>query len=69
MNSRQTTSLAILFTLWTALPPVWFLYGWSRFQYSTKDALDDFKYGQELARNLWIGVAALIGLLIGVGIH
>jgi hypothetical protein len=67
MNATQKTSLAILFALWTALPPVWFLYDWSNFHPTPTTSFEDFKYSQELARNLWIGIAALIGLLIGVG--
>jgi hypothetical protein len=63
----RLTFLRVLLALWTTVPPIWFLYEWYRFGYTTKQEFDDFKYSQTLARNLWIGIGALIGsLLIGV---
>jgi hypothetical protein len=62
----RLTSLKILFALWTIVPPIWFLFEWRRFGYTTKQDFDDFKYSQELARNVWIGIGALIGILISV---
>jgi hypothetical protein len=65
-DPQAKSSLVILFALWTVLPPLWFLLEWAVL-FKPTDNFEHFKYGQELARNLWIAIAALIGLLIGVG--
>jgi hypothetical protein len=56
--------IIILFALWTILPPLWFFL--EGYLADRGQGFEEFKYSQELARNLWIGIAALIGLLIGI---
>jgi hypothetical protein len=59
---------AIILTAWLVLPPVWF---WIEYFYiylrsHPRDDLEEFKYGQDIASKIWIGlVTALFGLYFG----
>jgi hypothetical protein len=68
MSNTRKIWIVVLFALWTILPPIWFLCEWKWLSppLSDHEKLENFKHGQELARNLWLGIGALIGLLIGV---
>lgn len=48
---------------WSIVPPVWFLYDWCA-ENSTGEDLENFKYRQEVSRNIWLGI---VGLLIFLG--
>jgi hypothetical protein len=58
----------IVLTAWVVLPPVWF---WIEYFYiyplrSPRPSLDEFKYGQDIASKIWVGlVTALFGLYFG----
>ena len=55
----------IIFVIWTIGVPVWFGFEYWYLKRKEKiDDLDHFKYGQELARNIWAGVAVVLGLLV-----
>ena len=56
--------LALLFGSWVIVPPFWFLWEWHAWD-PQECTFEELKYGQELARNLWIAVAAALGLLLG----
>jgi hypothetical protein len=56
----------VLAAAWLIVPPLWFMFEW---QFLWKGPtigaeFDSFKHSQELAKNLWAGVAALLGLSI-----
>jgi hypothetical protein len=63
--SGQNTWLVFLACGWGVVPPAWFLLEWHWKHSTTKDEAG-LKYAQELARNLWLGVAAVIALLFKV---
>ncbi len=57
----------LLLVLWAVVPPTWF---WVEFHYIWRPAnappssgLDDFKYSQEVSRNIWLAFVALIAAL------
>ncbi len=53
----------IIFVIWIIGVPVWFgIEYWYLKRKKKIDDLDHFKYGQELARNIWAGVAVVLGL-------
>jgi hypothetical protein len=52
---------------WTVVPPVWF---WAEFHFIWKTAptsgstsLEVFRYGQEVSRNIWIAMTAVVAAL------
>jgi len=52
--------------LWIVIPPLWFMleYRLYRFQGAQRDmTFEEFKYGQELARNLWVGISTILAIL------
>jgi len=48
---------------WAVAPPIWFLIEWTLWRGSDAER-EIFKYSQELARNVWFGVGALIALFL-----
>lgn len=56
----------ILVIAWVVVPPIWFIWEWHRFDTKQKlqREIEDFKYGQELARNVWIAFAAILGAIL-----
>lgn len=63
-RTKNKRWLQFLFVAWTLLTPVWFLADWYWFKRTTAEAFEEFKYSQELARNLWIAIVGLLGLLL-----
>jgi hypothetical protein len=62
-----TCSLAIVFLLWSVGPPVWF---WLEYAYlwpQTGTSFEDLKYGQELAKNIWVSIGAVLITLYARG--
>lgn len=62
VSRREKT---IFFVLWTIIPPLYFFVEWF-FIFPTwgrndSDALEAFKQGQSVARNMWAGFVALFG--------
>jgi hypothetical protein len=50
------TILGLLFVAWLIGPPLWFLWEWHNYN---GENFNQFKYGQELARNLWSACRSL----------
>lgn len=53
--------------IWTVVPPIYFWFDYfvlwhieSRNKTTTFVTLDEFKHGQELSRNLWLAIVALL---------
>ena len=62
---------AIVLSVWIIGPPVWF---WAEYFFiwlpshrqANSQMLDEFKYGQDVAAKIWLGlVSALLGLYFG----
>ena len=45
---------------WVLLPPLWFYVEYTFLFDKTKENFKEFKYVQELARNIWAGFALLL---------
>lgn len=58
--------LLVVFILWVVVPPLWFLVDWALFEPTNDKNFEHFKYSQELARNLWVAVAAVLALILGL---
>jgi len=62
-NSQQDSQQVKkwLLALWTLIPPLWF---WAEFFFVNPPAgdayFDRYKYGQELSKNVWAAVVALL---------
>jgi|GEM_PF-5549353 len=54
-----------LVSLWVLFPPVWFILEFT-FDPIAKSAPDVFKYNQELAKNVWIALVAVLSVITGV---
>jgi hypothetical protein len=53
---------------WSALPPLWFMFEFWCFFPKLGKSMEEFKYGQELAKNFWASIAVvLIGVLLESG--
>ena len=50
---------------WALIPPLWFIYEWHRFD-KGKHSFEDFKYSQELARNIWLVLVVALGVITGI---
>jgi hypothetical protein len=50
---------------WIVGPPLWFILEFAFFWDGEHPKPEEFKYAQELARNVWIAVAAALGALLG----
>jgi hypothetical protein len=57
----------IVFSLWIIIPPLWF---WLEYCFLFERGLtqfsnnfEKFKYGQELSRNLWLAISAILLLI------
>lgn len=66
-TSRPAWAFSALI-LWTVFPPAWFWFEyfciWKSENYingtDSSNALDRFKYGQEVSRNIWLAFVALL---------
>src|SRR3954452_19255274 len=60
--------IAVAFGLWSVGAPLWFLLEWHRYKFKNsifnKEEFDQFKHSQDLARNLWVAVALVLGFLL-----
>jgi hypothetical protein len=56
---------AVILSVWLIVPPLWFWWEYIFIYRSAKDpeAFEKFKYGQEVSRNLWLGISAALTLL------
>ena len=53
---------------WSALPPLWFMFEFWYFFPKLGKSMEEFKYGQELAKSFWKGIAiVLLGVLLKGG--
>jgi hypothetical protein len=50
---------------WALLTPLWFIWEWHTFK-GDKAAFEHFKYGQELARNVWIALVVVLAVITGI---
>jgi hypothetical protein len=58
----------VILTAWVVLPPVWFWIEYFRVypNQCPKPTLEEFKYGQDVASKIWVGlVTVLFGLYFG----
>lgn len=55
--------------LWFVGVPLWFLIEWAWFDGQGSTEIDNFKYTQGLARQLWLSVAAVLAFLIGLDLN
>jgi len=55
----------IILSVWLIVPPFWFWYEYIFIYRSARspEEFEKFKYGQEVSRNLWIGISAALALL------
>jgi len=59
--------LGLVFLFWSVAPATWFLFEYNWLWPRTGGDFEDLKYGQELAKSIWVGIATvLITLIAGV---
>jgi|SRR5271165_3166857 len=56
--------LGMVFGFWLIAPPLWAMWEWYTFEGNQVER-ENLKQGQELARNLWVAVSVVLGLLLG----
>jgi hypothetical protein len=56
--------LGLVFLFWSVAPAVWFLFEYSWIWRRTGGDFEDLKYGQELAKAVWVGIATVLLTLI-----
>jgi hypothetical protein len=56
------------YSFWAIGPSVWFLAEWVWLAPKDKEKREDMKRSQDLARNIWIAVLAVLSLLYGVSV-
>lgn len=67
-NSKTLSAVALpLLVVWTIVPPMYFWFDYyvlwhieSQNKTTQFATLDEFKHGQELSRNLWLAIVALL---------
>jgi hypothetical protein len=62
---KNNSLMRVLTVAWILGPPLWFIVEFGLLWDGKHPSPEDFKYGQELARNVWIAVAAALGALLG----
>jgi len=55
----------MILAIWLIIPPLWF---WWEYIFIYRSAVkpeefEKFKYGQDVSRNLWVGISAALALL------
>lgn len=50
---------------WALVTPIWFMWEWHTFT-GDKAAVEDLKYGQELARNVWVALVVVLAAITGI---
>jgi len=67
-EAKLTLSLGLAWLFWSVAPPAWFLFEYNWIWPRTGGDFEDLKYGQELAKAIWVGIAAvLLVMLTGWG--
>lgn len=67
IKNNDVKGIQFLFCCWVILPPLWFsleyffLY---RRDYYPNYNLEQFKYGQEISRNMWIAGSTVLGFIL-----
>jgi hypothetical protein len=55
------------FLLWTIIPPFWFWFWyfviWQTEPKTERSPVEEFKWGQELSRNLWLAIVAVMAVV------
>jgi hypothetical protein len=65
--SRSDLTLALLFAVWTLLPPaVWFI-AWLRDGIPVAAKLPEVAFERKVISDLWAAIAVVLGLLFGIG--
>jgi hypothetical protein len=52
----------LLVGAWALGPPIWFIWEW----HANKVDVEQLKYSQELARNVWVAVVVVLAAIIGI---
>lgn len=64
-NDRLLAKLALIFT--AILPPIWFWIEycmiWRVMAENNRPSLEEFKYGHEVSRNIWLAFVGLLSAL------
>ena len=62
-NISNKKIINVLLISWILIPPFWFLTEWWLWgpSASDKDNFEEFKYSQELARNVWVAMSLALG--------
>jgi uncharacterized membrane protein (GlpM family) len=63
-NVAAKTALQAAAVLWGVLPPLWFMLQWKLYPVTTRDDFEHFKYSQDCARAIWLGVGAVLAALV-----
>jgi hypothetical protein len=61
----KATLAYLLVGAWALIPPIWFMFEWHEYT-GGKEGFEFFKYGQELARNVWIALVVVLATIAGI---
>lgn len=61
-SSDTLTPLKIMWAFWVVVPPIWFAfeYFWLFKSCGNSDHFEAFKYGQDIASKVWLGIVVLL---------
>jgi len=66
-TSWRSNLQTLLAVCWLILPPLWFILEWHMYKPKpTREDFERFKYNQDRARDVWVGIAAALAIVFGL---